>query len=58
MKMKNCIFGELLSYMTEEEFIPVTKTFTKNFKKDNLDVAEMNLLLDQSRELAKKIIKQ
>ena len=43
-----------LSLMTDEEratYLPATKTFVSVLKKDTLDADEMNLLLQQSRDL-------
>merc|ERR1719436_2611 len=43
-----------LSLMTDEEratYLPATKTFVSVLKKDTLDADEMNLLLEQSRDL-------
>ena len=44
--------------MTAEErrqFLPVARTFTSILQKDNIDAEEMNLLLDQSRELTNRL---
>ena len=44
--------------MTDEErqqFLPATRSFIKVLEKDNLDAAEMNTLLAQSRELTNLI---
>ena len=46
------------SLMTAEEkrqFLPVARTFTSILQKDNIDAEEMNLLLDQSRELTNRL---
>jgi len=48
------------SIMTNEErerFLPVSRTFTSVLEKDTLDIAEMNLLLKQSRELTEELKK-
>merc|ERR1712193_319025 len=47
-----------VSLMTDEErqqFLPATRSFIKVLEKDNLDAAEMNTLLAQSRELTNLI---
>ena len=34
-----------------QQYLPAVRTFISVLKKDNLDANEMNILLDQSREL-------
>merc|ERR1712241_428912 len=46
------------SLMTAEErqqFLPAARTFTSVLKKDTIDPSELNLLLEQSRELTTKL---
>jgi len=43
-----------VSLMTDaqrQQYLPAVRTFVSVLKKDNLDANEMNILLDQSREL-------